>query len=83
LRFSAWDDEDFGVVYNKTTGQTHLIGVLGVSILARLSEVSCSTVSEIATSLNIDPSSLSSSLSAPLISSTLRDLERLELVFSS
>ncbi len=83
LRFCAWENEDFGVVYNKTNGKTHLIDVLGISILSYLSASVSVTVSSIANELTEGSVHQDISFPEEYILETLFKLKQLELVIVS
>jgi PqqD family protein of HPr-rel-A system len=40
--FYSWEDEDFAVVYNKISGDTHLVDFLSLTLLKLLADGSCS-----------------------------------------
>jgi PqqD family protein of HPr-rel-A system len=83
LRLSAWENEDYGVVYNKTAGKTHLIGVLGISILACLSEMESISNASILKQLLADSGEQEFQVPEELISNSLLELKQLELVIPS
>ena len=83
LRFCAWENEDYGVVYNKTTGNTHSIGVLGISILANLSEKEFLTERSIIKQIESDLGEQGLLLPDALVSDSLLELKELELVITS
>ena len=83
LRFCAWENENFGVVYNKTNGKTHLISVFGISILSCLNHLDFVAESSISKMLSEEVGEQSILFPEALISETLTALKQLELVIVS
>lgn len=83
LRFCAWDNEDLGVVYNITSGKTHLIGVLGISILACLGELGSLSKPCILDQFFPKSDQPALELTDSILSAELENLKHLELVVVS
>lgn len=83
LRFCAWDNEDLGIVYNKTSGKTHLVGVLGISILACLEDAGSVTESSILSSILPESDQSALKICDSMLSAELENLKHLELVVVS